>query len=198
MLKTKDIKIFDVVKRTSRRTTVGGYTEKITRHHFSDFKAACEELELVIGDTKRNVEISKLIAKAETQPDSGIRVSEDQYTFHLFSEMLEVTIDLSYDEITVLDLEREPEEREIIFVDKGVFGDEEEHYFNCKCHDGYAIGKAADDEDCGVDKILVIYPTLEAVSKLKLKEEILDWFGLHDKEDITFGDVAIKYGHIII
>ena len=49
-----------------------------------------------------------------------------------------------------------------------------------------------------VDKILVIYPTLEAVSKLKLKEEILDWFGLPDKEDITFGDVAIKYGHIII
>lgn len=197
MLKTKEIKIFDVVKRTSRRTTVGGYTEKITRHHFSDFKAACEELELLIDKTKHNVEISKLIAKAEVQPDSEIRVCEDQYTFHLFSEMLEVTIDLSCDEITVLDLEREPEEREIIFVDKGVFGDEEEHLFKCRCYDGYAIGSATDDEDCCVKRIVAVYPTLEVVGKLKLKEEIIDYCGLSSKEDITFGDVAIKYGHII-
>ena len=38
-------------------------------------------------------------------------------------------------------------EEDILLCDKKVFGDNEEHSFNCKCYDGYAECTATDSEE---------------------------------------------------
>lgn len=55
-------------------------------------------------------------------------------------------------------------EEDILLCDKKVFGDNEEHSFNCKCYDGYAECTATDSEE-KVQKVTMTYPLRKDVLK---------------------------------
>lgn len=93
-------------------------------------------------------------------------------------------------------------EEEIEFVDPKFFGDNDTHYYDCKCYDGYALGhiSAGEEEMNGPEAIRIVYPTLEEVLQDdNLAHEILRYRGL-DKdfgpEGITYGDIMMKLGEI--
>lgn len=89
-------------------------------------------------------------------------------------------------------------EEGILFVDKKIFGDEDEHEYKCKCMDGIAYGTKSDEEDINSPlSIIIEYPTLSELSN-KEKDHILEYRGLYDlnHNDITYGDVMVALGKI--
>lgn len=89
-------------------------------------------------------------------------------------------------------------EEDILLCDKKVFGDNEEHSFNCKCYDGYAECTATDSEE-KVQKVIMTYPLRKEVLKNEdMCDAILTYRGLYDctKKDIHYGDIMMKYGVI--
>ena len=91
-------------------------------------------------------------------------------------------------------------ETEILFCDKKVFKDKKEHAYDCKCYDGYAICKLADEDDKTAPKVIrVTYPKRKDVLKNKdMCEYILEYRGLYDLSSINIncGDIMVVYGVI--
>jgi hypothetical protein len=89
-------------------------------------------------------------------------------------------------------------EEDILLCDKKVFGDNEEHSFNCKCYDGYAECTATDSEE-KIQKVTMTYPLRKDVLKSEgMSNAVLEYRGLYDctKKDIHYGDIMMKYGKI--
>lgn len=89
-------------------------------------------------------------------------------------------------------------EEDVLFTNKMVFGDTEEHYYDVDCYDGYGIGTT--DEEGIPSEIRVEYPTLDEVLADDEKAEyVLEYRGLWDLEpsDITFGDIMMAYGRVV-
>lgn len=90
-------------------------------------------------------------------------------------------------------------ENEVIFNDMNVFGDNEEHYYNVKCYDGYAIGVSTYNNNNEPKYIKVTYPKLSAILDDRDRTSyILRYRGLYDlfARDIHFGDVMMSFGVI--
>ena len=88
-------------------------------------------------------------------------------------------------------------EDSILFTDKDFFGDDKEHEYFCRCHDGYAICMSSTYSN-DPDVIKVTYPKLEELTN-EQKDHILDYRGLDDdwtRADVHYGDVAVVYGEI--
>ena len=89
-------------------------------------------------------------------------------------------------------------EQDILVVNAEIFGDNEEHEFDFECYNGYAVGTPVSDNE-PVKEITMVYPKLEDVLEDDdMCDEILRYRGLYDltKEDITYGDIMMKYGEI--
>ena len=89
-------------------------------------------------------------------------------------------------------------EKEIFFSNFDFFQDNNEHAYDCKCYDGYAICSAIDDKE-EHKKIKVTYPLRdEILANEQMCEEVLEYRGLYDltKTDIHFGDIMVSYGKI--
>jgi hypothetical protein len=87
-------------------------------------------------------------------------------------------------------------ENSVAFKDKDFFGDNYEHEYFCRCHDGHAVCMNSVHSNApGV--INVKYPKLEELTK-EQKDYILKYRGLADLNhcDIHYGDVMITYGEI--
>ena len=85
----------------------------------------------------------------------------------------------------------------VYFIDKTIFGDEFEHYYDAKCYDGYAIAKRISDDENEPYELKITYPKLAEVVKDKdLVNEILTYFGLDDctPQDINYGDIMLYLG----
>lgn len=94
------------------------------------------------------------------------------------------------------------EEDEVSFVDKDFFGDDEEHWYDCKCNDGTAIGRLSfpEEDHNAPDIIKISYPKLSQILRdEQAADEILQYRGLSDlgPDEINFGDIMMKYGKII-
>lgn len=86
----------------------------------------------------------------------------------------------------------------VYFIDKTIFGDEFEHYYDAKCYDGYAIAKRISDDENEPYELKITYPKLaEVVEDKDLVDEILTYFGLDDDctaQDINYGDIMLYLG----
>ena len=85
----------------------------------------------------------------------------------------------------------------VYFIDKTIFGDEFEHYYDAKCYDGYAIAKRISDDENEPYELKITYPKLaEVVEDKDLVDEILTYFGLDDctAQDINYGDIMLYMG----
>lgn len=130
--------------------------------------------------------------------NNGVCYSEDSdpdhgYVCNLTLEDLSCIVDnlITYDCVY---------EDGILFTNKKIFHDDNEHMYNCICFDGYArCIRSEDEKDTIPQTIYAVYPTLEEILKSKSKcNRILEYRGLTDltAEDITYGDVMVVYGKI--
>lgn len=92
-------------------------------------------------------------------------------------------------------------EDEMLFTNKKVFGDNDEHEYKVKCYDGYATAEPTEDEmfeNPKAPKMLELtYPKLDELSDKK-KIEVLEYRGLYDEpvENCNYADVCMRYGKI--
>lgn len=90
--------------------------------------------------------------------------------------------------------------KDVYFIDKTIFGDDLEHYYDAKCYDGYAIAKRISDDENEPYELKIIYPKLaDVVNDKELVDEILTYFGLVDlygctAKDINYGDIMLYLG----
>lgn len=87
-------------------------------------------------------------------------------------------------------------EDKVLFENKYFFGDNYEHEYFCRCHDGYAVCMNSEHSDAP-DIIRVKYPKLEDLTE-EQKDHILSYRGLcsSDRIAIHYGDVMVTYGEI--
>jgi hypothetical protein len=87
-------------------------------------------------------------------------------------------------------------EEEILFTNKEIFKDNEEHSYMCKCFDGVAVCTSNDEEN-ELPMIVATYPKKsEVMADKELCESIREYRGLVDiiNSEITYGDIMIKLG----
>ena len=85
----------------------------------------------------------------------------------------------------------------VYFVDKDVFGDKEEHCYELRCEDGWAIGYPHNEDDVEIE---IDYPKRDfVVNNESLSEYVLRYCGLYDckAEDINYGDIMLALGTIV-
>ncbi len=90
---------------------------------------------------------------------------------------------------------------DVFFVDKNIFKDNNEHYYDVECYNGYAKAHLKTKDDNAPQKLNIIYPKIEDVLlNDELCREILDYCGLWDleKKDINYGDIMLYCGEINI
>lgn len=90
---------------------------------------------------------------------------------------------------------------EVYFNDEKIFGDNEKHYYDAECFDGYAIATKRNDyeDDKAPAKLKLTYPKREEVIKNEeLANEVLDYRGLDDRtiEEMSFGDIMLYLGEL--
>ena len=89
-------------------------------------------------------------------------------------------------------------EDEILFVNEDVFGDSEEHEYNCECHDGVAYCDRCNREDVKAPEVIkVTYPKLADI--LADEEEVAAvrrYRGLDASCEIHYGDIMMLHGVI--
>ena len=89
-------------------------------------------------------------------------------------------------------------EEEILFTDKKIFKDNEEHSYMCKCYDGVAVC-TSNDEEIELPMIVATYPKkIEVLADKELCESIRAYRGLDytRNSQITYGDIMIKLGKL--
>lgn len=91
------------------------------------------------------------------------------------------------------------EEDEVLVTDKELFGDNEEHAYDMRCHDGWAEGTPSNDEEGLPARIRMTYPKRdEVLADKKLAHYVLKYRGLYDLDfdDITYGDIMMALGEV--
>lgn len=86
----------------------------------------------------------------------------------------------------------------VMFCDKDIFGDEEEHEYYCRCHDGYA--QCYPSRSMGSPMLRLTYPKLQDVHNDEaLCWKIIKYRGLDkdfETKDVHYGDVALYMGKL--
>ena len=90
---------------------------------------------------------------------------------------------------------------EVYFCDEEVFGDKEEHSYDVKCYDGYAIGTPSKGETSSITQLRLVYPKRQSI--LGSEEEskyVLRYCGLYDlkPQDIHYGDIMTALGEVVL
>ena len=88
-------------------------------------------------------------------------------------------------------------EDEILFTNKKIFKDSEEHCYTCKCYDGVAVCEPTYEKY--LPMLIATYPKKADVRKDKeLCRAILEYRGLWDltAAQITYGDIMLKLGKL--
>ena len=90
-------------------------------------------------------------------------------------------------------------EDEILFVDEDVFGDKEEHEYNCECHDGVAYCDRCNRDDVNAPEFIkVTYPKLaDILADEDEVDAVRTYRGLDASCEIHYGDIMMKHGVIV-
>ena len=100
------------------------------------------------------------------------------------------------------------QEEDVLLQDKDIFGDNNEHSYNCRCYDGWAIGVLSDIEDKNAPKqVRLKYPKLkEVLDDEEMTNYVMTYRGLNDEDcaykegfepfDIHYGDIMMALGKI--
>ena len=90
---------------------------------------------------------------------------------------------------------------EMLFTNRRVFGDNEEHEYSVECQDGFAVARPTETELKNNPKaplrLELTYPKMESMSD-KQKQKCLDYRGLYDQptSSCNYADVCMLHGKI--
>lgn len=200
MKEYKNVTIYDVHISREIQVTVGDTKLIEQTIHCADYHLAKEIAHREIANMKTDKKVSEALREIELKGEKDARwiCFESENMFHLWSNDTEdnFQVSIDFDKVICRNIEERYDEREILFTDQRLFGDDDEHKYNCRCYDGFAVCTVVDDENVP-DKLHLTYPTMNLVEQLKLTTRIKNYLGLHSYTALTFGDVAICMGKII-
>ena len=87
---------------------------------------------------------------------------------------------------------------EILFTNKAIFKDDNEHPYNCECHDGIAYCTKVDCEENkkAPQKLLLGYPMMHEIKGTAKEDACREHRGLRHCEPLNYADIAMRYGKI--
>ena len=124
----------------------------------------------------------------------------------IIRESRNCNIDMNKNTIRLTD--RFIQEDYVLLQDKSIFGDNNEHSYNRRCYDGWAVGILSDVEDKNAPKqVRLKYPKIqEVLNNEELTNRVMPYRGLNDTDsaykkgfeptDINYGDIMMALGKI--
>ena len=89
---------------------------------------------------------------------------------------------------------------EVYFCDEEVFGDKEEHSYDVKCYDGFAIGTPSEGDTSSISQLRLKYPKRQTILESDADwKYVLEYCGLFDlkPKDINYGDIMTALGEVV-
>ena len=87
---------------------------------------------------------------------------------------------------------------EILFTNKTIFKDDDEHPYNCECHDGIAYCTKVDCEENtnAPEKLRLGYPQMREIKGTAKEDACREHRGLQHGEPLNYADIAMRYGRL--
>lgn len=88
--------------------------------------------------------------------------------------------------------------KEILFTNKAIFKDDNEHPYNCECHNGFAYCTKVECEENkkAPTHLLLGYPRMYEITGTAKETACREYCGIQMSEPLTYSDIAMKYGKI--
>ena len=128
-------------------------------------------------------------------PFIKVRAESREDAYEVFKKAFEIQmnqafnkIDINgFDDASVLIKEVYEVDSDLLFVEKTIFGDENEHNVNLEFRDGIAFGLGEDSS------LFVTYPMMKDLTE-DMKREMDEFQGIYDRTEYTYRDSCLKYG----
>lgn len=128
-------------------------------------------------------------------PFIKVRAESREDAYEVFKKAFDIQmnqafnkIDINgFDDASVLIKEVYEVDSDLLFVEKTIFGDENEHNVNLEFRDGIAFGLGEDSS------LFVTYPMMKNLTE-DMKREMDEYQGIYDRAEYTYRDICLKYG----
>lgn len=128
-------------------------------------------------------------------PFIKVRAESREDAYEVFKKAFDIQMNQAFnkfdfngfDDASVLVKEVYEVDSDMLFVEKTIFGDENEHNVNLEFRDGIAFG-------CGEDSSLfVTYPMMKDLTE-DMKREMDEYQGIYNRIEYTYRDICLVYG----
>lgn len=128
-------------------------------------------------------------------PFIKVRAESREDAYEVFKKAFDIQmnqafnkIDINgFDDASVLIKEVYEVDSDMLFVEKTIFGDENEHNVNLEFRDGIAFGLGEDSS------LFVTYPMMKDLTE-DMKREMDEFQGIYGRTEYTYRDICLKYG----
>ena len=134
-------------------------------------------------------------AIAYVLPFIKVRAESREDAYEVFKKAFDIQmnqafnkIDINgFDDASVLIKEVYEVDSDLLFVEKTIFGDENEHNVNLEFRDGIAFGLGEDSS------LFVTYPMMKDLTE-DMKRELDEYQATYDPTEYTYREIWLKYG----
>ena len=134
-------------------------------------------------------------AIAYVLPFIKVRAESREDAYEVFKKAFEIQrnqafnkFDINgFDDASVLVKEVYEVDSDMLFVEKTIFGDKNEHNVNLEFRDGIAFGRGKDSS------LFVTYPMMKDLTE-DMKREMDEYQGIYNRTEYTYRDICLKYG----
>lgn len=128
-------------------------------------------------------------------PFIKVRAESREDAYEVFKKAFDIQmnqafnkIDINgFDDASVLIKEVYEVDSDLLFVEKTIFGDENEHNVNLEFRDGIAFGLGEDSS------LFVTYPMMKDLTE-DMKREMDEYQCIYNRTEYTYRDICLKYG----
>lgn len=134
-------------------------------------------------------------AIAYVLPFIKVKAESREDAYEVFKKAFEIQMNQAFnkfdingfDDASVLIKEVYAVDSDLLFVEKTIFGDENEHNVNLEFRDGIAFGLGEDSS------LFVTYPMMKDLTD-DMKREMDEYQGIYVRTEYTYRDICLKYG----
>ena len=128
-------------------------------------------------------------------PFIKVRAESREDAYEVFKKAFEIQMNQAFnkfdingfDDASVLIKEVYEVDSDLLFVEKTIFGDENEHNVNLEFRDGIAFGLGEDSS------LFATYPMMKDLTE-DMKREMDEFQGIYDRTEYTYRDICLNYG----
>ena len=128
-------------------------------------------------------------------PFIKVRAESREDAYEVFKKAFDIQmnqafnkIDINgFDDASVIIKEVYEVDSDLLFVEKTIFGDENEHNVNLEFRDGIAFGRGEDSN------LFVTYPMMKDLTE-DMKREMDEYQCISDRTEYTYRDICLNYG----